>query len=133
MLARAVVAAPLWSSVLPPPPPLLLVLAGIGLIVTEATLAVTPWVPRLRRPGTVLAAGLHGAAVVIVSPAPLVALRLVVFGGTAVLLHAVSAGLVPAGGQRRPLRTCTSAAPFLDSRTIERTSVAAQRRPPAPH
>lgn len=99
VLARAVVAAPLWSSVLPPPPPLLLVLAGIGLIVTEATLAVTPWVPRLRRPGTVLAAGLHGAAVVIVSPAPLVALRLVVFGGTAVLLHAVSAGLVPASSR----------------------------------
>lgn len=102
VLARAVVAAPLWSALLPPPPALLLIFAGIGLVATEATLAVTPWVPRLRRPGTLLAAGLHGAALVVVSPAPLVALRLVVFGGTAVLLHAVSAGLVPASRAARP-------------------------------
>lgn len=100
VLARAVVAA--WSVLLPPPPALLLILAGIGLVATEATLAVTPWLARLRRPGTLLAAGLHGAALVVVSPAPLVALRLVVFGGTAVLLHAVSAGLVPASTAARP-------------------------------
>ncbi len=96
VLARAVVAAPLWSALLPPPPTLLLIAAGFGLIASEAALAVTPWVRRLRRPGTVLAVCLHGAALVVVSPEPMVALRLVVFGGTAVLLHAVSAGLLPA-------------------------------------
>lgn len=95
VLARAVVAAPLWSAVLPPPPTLLLLAAGIGLVASEAALAVTPWVRRLRRPGTVLAVCLHGVALV-VSPEPLVALRLVVFGGTLILLHAASAQLVPA-------------------------------------
>ncbi len=100
VLARAVVDAPLWSALLPPPPTLLLIAAGIALIVTEAALAVTPWVRRLRRPGTVLAVALHGVAFV-VSPEPLVALRLVVFGGTAVLLHAASAGLLPAAQPRR--------------------------------
>ena len=100
VLARAVVAAPLWSSLLPPPPTLLLIAAGAGLIATEAALAVTPWVRRLRRPGTLLAVGLHGVAFV-VSPEPLVALRLVVFGGTAVLLHAASAGLLPAAQPHR--------------------------------
>ncbi len=99
VLDRAVVAAPLWSALLPPPPTLLLIAAGIGLLVTEGALAVTPWVRRLRTPGTVLAAGLHGIALVVVSPEPLVALRLVVFGGTAVMLHAVSAGLLPAARQ----------------------------------
>lgn len=99
VLARGVVAAPLWSSLLSPPPPVLLVLAGVGLIATEALLAVTPWVARLRRPGTVLAACLHSVALLLASTSPLVALRLVVFGGTAVLLHAASAGLVSAEGR----------------------------------
>ncbi len=94
VLARAVLAGPLWLSPLPPPA-LLLVLAGVGLIATEGALAVTPWVPRLRRAGTVVAALLHTGALVLVSPDPLVGLRLVVFGGTAVLLHAVSAAVVP--------------------------------------
>lgn len=96
VLAGAVVAAPLWSWLLPTPPLALLVLAGVALIATETTLAVTPWVSRLRRPGTVVAALLHGAALLLVSTDPLVALRLVVFGGATVLLHSVSAGLVPA-------------------------------------
>jgi hypothetical protein len=72
-----------------------LVAAGIGLVVGEVLLAVTPWVPSLRRPGTVVAAALHGLALLVVAGGPLVTLRLVVFGGAAVLLHAVSAGLVP--------------------------------------
>lgn len=103
VLARGVVAAPLWSSLLPPPPLALLLLAGIALITTEALLAVTPWVPRLRVAGTALAAGFHLTALLLASTGPLVALRLVVFGGAAVLLHAASAGLLaPAGtGHRR--------------------------------
>lgn len=106
VLARGVVAAPLWSALLPPPAPLLLVLAGLALLATEAALAVTPWLPRLRRPGTVAAACFHAAAVPLVATTPLVGLRLVVFGGTAVLLHAVSAGLLrvgsaPAGAHAR--------------------------------
>ncbi len=106
VLARGVVAAPLWSSLLPLPSLPLLLLAGIALIGVEALLAVTPWVRRLRRPGTAVAAGFHLLALLLASTSPLVALRLVVFGGTAVLLHAVSAGLVapsasgPAGADR---------------------------------
>lgn len=95
VLAGAVVAAPAWSSVLDPPPPQVLVLAGLGLIAVEATLAVAPWVARLRRPGTALAVAFHSATLVLVSTDPLVGLRLVVFGGTAVLLHAASARLLP--------------------------------------
>lgn len=94
VLARAVLVGPVWPSPLPPPA-LLLVLAGVGLIATEGALAVTPWIPRLRRPGTVVAALLHTAALLLVSADPLVALRLVVFGGIAVLLHGVSAAVVP--------------------------------------
>jgi hypothetical protein len=77
---------------------------GVGLIAVEALLAATPWVGRLRRPGTAVAATLHGVALVVVAGGPLVTLRLAVFGGTAVLLHAVSAGLVPLrpSGSLRP-------------------------------
>ncbi len=92
VLARAVVAAPAWSATLPVPAPWLLVAAGIGLIATEATLAVTPWIPVLRTPGTLLAVVLHGGALLLVTDSPAVGLRLVVFGGLAVLLHAVNAG-----------------------------------------
>jgi hypothetical protein len=94
VLARGVVAAPVWSALLPPPPLALLLLAGVGLIAAEAALAVTPWVPRLRRPGAAVAAVLHGAALPLAATSPLVGLRLLVFGGTAVLLHAASAELV---------------------------------------
>ncbi len=102
VLAGAVVVAPAWSALLAPPPTLLLVLAGVALVLTETTLAVAPWVVRLRVPGTVVAAGFHGATLVLVSTDPLVALRLVVFGGTAVLLHAGCAGLLPADGRQPP-------------------------------
>lgn len=95
VLVRAVVAAPFWSALLPLPPPGVLISAGVALIAVELVLAVTPWVPRLRRPGTALAALLHSAVLVLVSTDPAVAGRLVVFGGLAVLLHAASAGLVP--------------------------------------
>ena len=72
--------------------------AGVGMIATEAVLAVAPWVPRLRRPGTAVAVSVHGVALVLATTSPLVGLRLLVFGGTAVLLHAASAGLVGVGG-----------------------------------
>jgi hypothetical protein len=42
-------------------PPAVLVLAAVAVVVVEAGLAVTPWVRCLRRPGLVVAAGLHGA------------------------------------------------------------------------
>jgi hypothetical protein len=94
-LSRAVVQAPLWSSLLPPPPTAVLLLAGVALIATEVTLAAAPWLPRWRRAGTVLAVCFHTATLLLVSDGPLVALRLVVFGGTAVTLHATSAGVLP--------------------------------------
>ena len=73
-----------------PPTPVLLTGALLTLVV-EVTLAVAPWVPALRWPGVALAVLFHGAALVLLSVSPLVGLRLVVFGGTAVLLHAASA------------------------------------------
>jgi len=90
VLALTVATGPLgpW---LPSPPALLLGLAGLLLLATEATLAVTPWVPRLRRPAVGLAAALHGSALVVASATPSMGLRLVVFGGTAVVLCAASA------------------------------------------
>lgn len=93
VLAQATADAPAGWELLPLP---LLVAAGVGLIAVEAALAVTPWVARLRLPGTALAAGLHALALLVVGGGPLVTLRLLVFGGTAVALHAASAGLLPA-------------------------------------
>lgn len=80
------------------------VAGGLLLVAVEVLLAVTPWVARLRRPGTAVAAALHGTALLVVTGGPLVTLRLAVFGGAAVLLHAASAGLVPLrrSGGRRP-------------------------------
>ena len=139
VLARGVVAAPLWSSLLAPPPLPLLLLAGIALIATEALLAVTPWVRRLRRPGTAVAAGFHLVALLLASTSPLVALRLVVFGGTAVLLHAVSAGLVAPSGRseagvdcRRIATVCASPECTINPRSRQaggQTTSDERRRP----
>jgi hypothetical protein len=95
-LAGGVMAAALTGGpyALPPLPlPLLLALGG-GLVTAELLLATAPWAPRLRRPATAAAAGLHGIALLVVGGGPLVTLRLVVFGGTAVALQAASAGLL---------------------------------------
>ena len=118
VMARSVVQEPVWSALLPLPPPTVLVLMGVGLIATEAALAVTPWVPRLRRPGLALAVALHVVALVLVADAPIVKLRLAFFGGLGVLLHATSAGVLR-------LPTC--------SRRTEQAVAAAERsrsRPP---
>jgi hypothetical protein len=114
-------------------------LIGLSVVViaTEALLAVTPWVPRLRTPGLVLAALLHGGALLALSVDPLVGLRLVVFGGTVVLLHAVSAGLVPAqAGRDAPSRrSMTSGAigsrPSANAHTSSSRSPASSDRNPA--
>ena len=79
--------------VLPPPVPL--VLAGLVLVTTEAALAVLLWQPAHRRTSVVLAVGLHGTALLVASASPLVGLRLVVFGGAAVIACAACAGLLP--------------------------------------
>ena len=94
-LSGSVLAAALEGGPVPLPrlPVLVLVILGIALIAVEALLAVTPWV--LQRLGLLLAVGLHGTALLVVGGGPLVTLRLVVFGGTAVLLHAAAAGVVP--------------------------------------
>lgn len=100
-LGGGVLAVALRDGPLPVLPPAgLLVLAAAATIAVEALLAVTPWVRRLRRFGTVVAVLLHGGALLLLSSDPLVALRLLFFGGTAVLLHAASAGLLSA----RPAR-----------------------------
>lgn len=75
------------------PLPALLV-AGVGVVLLEALLAVAPWVPRFRRPALGVAVVLHVGALVALPPAPLVGMRLLVFGGLAVALCAVSAGVL---------------------------------------
>lgn len=105
VLTRAVIEAPAWSTILPPPPTVLLLAAGGAVIATEAALAVSPWVPRLRGPALGVGLVLHTSALVLVGDTPRVALRLVVFGGTAVVLLAVCAGLL-----RPPAESATKAA-----------------------
>lgn len=84
------------------PLPLLLGL-GVLVVLVEAALALAPWRPGWRRAGTAAAAVLHTGALLLAADA-LVGLRVVFFGGLAVLLHAASAGLlpVPAGRVTRP-------------------------------
>lgn len=104
-LNEAYLSGTVLSQALLVPLPLPVVVAGgVALVATEVLLAVAPWVRRLRVAGTVVAAALHGTALLVVAGGPLVTLRLAVFGGTAVLLHAVSAGLVPVrrSAVRRP-------------------------------
>lgn len=104
-LNEAYLSGTVLSEALRAPLPLPVVLAlGTALVATEVLLALTPWLPRLRRAGTAVAAALHGVALLVVTGGPLVTLRLAVFGGTAVLLHAASAGLLPLrpSGARRP-------------------------------
>jgi len=88
VLARDVVDAPLWEGLLPTPGPWSLVAASAALVLVELALAVALWVPRLHRAGLVLALVVHGGALLLVPTSPLVALRLVVFGGAAVLAYA---------------------------------------------
>lgn len=92
----------LSQALLVPLPLPAVVAAGAALIATEALLAVAPWLPRLRRAGTVVAAALHATALLVVAGGPLVTLRLAVFGGAAVLLHLASAGLLSLPASRRP-------------------------------
>lgn len=102
VLARAVGGTALGRALLPDSTALLL-LAGVAVVLVEALLAVTPWVPRLRVPGTVLAAALHVSGLLLLSVDTLVGLRLIFFGGIGVLLHATSAGLVSLP-RARPVR-----------------------------
>ena len=94
-LSGSVLAGALTGGPVPLPrlPLLALVLAGLLLIAVEVLLAASPWV--LQRVGLVVAAALHGTALLVIGGGPLVTLRLLVFGGTAVALHAVAAGAVP--------------------------------------
>lgn len=112
-----------------------LVAAGLAVLAVEAVLAVTPWLARLRRPGTALAAVLHLAAVPLLAGDPLVGLRLVFFGGLAVLLHATSAGLLavperaqPVGASASTSSSCTPSSPSGRSRPFPGRRAAAGRR-----
>ena len=80
------------------PGPSLLVAMSVAVVASEAALAVSPWVARLRRPALLLGVLLHGGALVLLPPAPLVGLRLVFFGGLGVVLLAGSAGVVRVRG-----------------------------------
>ena len=98
VLALTVASGPLGG--LGSPPTALLVVAGVGLLAVEAALAVMLWVRRCRQAMTVLAAALHTGALLVAGASPLIALRLVVFGGAAVVLCAACAGLLGAPGPR---------------------------------
>lgn len=97
VLARTTAEGPLGASAVPSPVGLIAV--SVAFVVVEVLLAVTPWVAGLRRFGTGVAAVLHTVGLVVASASPLVGLRLLVFGGVAVALHAASAGLLPAGAR----------------------------------
>lgn len=60
----------------------------LAVIAVQAALPLSMPVPQRDRAG-------RSGALLLVAGGPLVSLRLLVFGGAAVLLHAVSAGLVP--------------------------------------
>jgi len=98
VLALTVASGPLGG--LGSPPTALLVVAGVGLLAVEAALAVMLWVRRCRQAMTVLAAALHTGALLVAGASPLIALRLVVFGGSAVVLCAACAGLLPPSSRR---------------------------------
>lgn len=93
VLALTVAGGPLGA--LGAPPTAALVVAGVVLVVVEGALACALWVRRLGRQVTVLAATLHVGALPVAGASALVSLRLVVFGGTAVVLCAACAGLLP--------------------------------------
>ena len=92
VLAGVTGAAPLGSGLLPEPPLVLLLVAGVGLIGLEVLIAVTPWVRRLHGIGLLTAGVFHVVAVPLAGTDPLVALRLVVFGGTSLVLLAACTG-----------------------------------------
>lgn len=103
-LALALTGAPLGSGLLPLPPPAVLITAGVALIAVEVVLAVVPWVPRLHRVGLLVAVAFHVAAVPMAGSSPLVSLRLVVFGGTSLVLLAACTGRLAPSGGGRPVR-----------------------------
>lgn len=92
VLAAAVAGAPFGTGLLGLPPLPLVLVAAVGLVLTEVVLAVTPWVRRLHRPGLTVAAGFHALAVPLAGYEPLVALRITVFGGTSLVLLAAVTG-----------------------------------------
>lgn len=85
VLALALVTGPLGLL----PPPWLLAALSAALVATEAALAVLLWVRP--RAALVVAAALHAGALVVASADGRVGLRLVVFGGAAVLACAAAA------------------------------------------
>ena len=103
-LALGLVEAPFGTGLLPLPPPALLVVASLGLLAVELLLAATPWVPRLAAPGLAVAAVFHVLAVPLAGVEPVVALRLVVFGGTSLVLLAACTGRLPLGDGGRAHR-----------------------------
>lgn len=92
VLAGVANTAPLGSGLLPTPPLAVLLVAGVGLIGVEVLLAVTPWVRRLHGMGLLAAGAFHVVAIPLAGTDPLVALRLVVFGGTSLVLLAACTG-----------------------------------------
>lgn len=102
VVAAAVADAPFGTGVLGVPPLPLAVAASLALVAAEVLLAAVPWVPRLHRLGLTVAAAFHLVAVPLAGAEPLVALRLVVFGGTALVLLAAVTGRLEAERRAPP-------------------------------
>ena len=96
-LALALSGAPFGTGLVPLPPPALLVSLAVALVAVEILLAAIPWVSRLAGPGFACAVVFHLLAVPLAGVEPLVALRLVVFGGTSLVLLAACTGRLPVG------------------------------------
>lgn len=99
-LALSLADAPSGTGLLPLPPPALLVGLALALVAAEVLLAVTPWVPRLAGPGLAVAVVFHVLAVPLAGVEPLVALRLVVFGGASLVLLSACTGRLPLTAER---------------------------------
>lgn len=97
-LALALQDAPFGAGLLPLPPPVLLVGLTVALVAVEVLLALTAWVPALARAGLAVAAVFRVLAVPLAGVEPLVALRLVVFGGASLVLLAACTGRLPLTG-----------------------------------
>jgi hypothetical protein len=130
VIGAAVADAPSGTGAVGVLPLPVLVVGSLGLIAAEVLLAVTPWLPRLHTAGLLTAVGFHISAVPLAGHEPLVALRLLVFGGLSLALVAAVTGRLPlaAGRARAADDVLTRRAPAA----LRRTSVSRRAARPAP-
>lgn len=104
VLGLSLARAPFGTGLIPLPPPALLVGLSVALVAAELLLAATPWLPPMTNIGLAVAAAFHALAVPLAGAEPLVAVRLLVFGGASLVLLAACTGRLPLAddGHRGP-------------------------------